>query len=441
MEDRKLRCSRRKFFAQAAALTLGSGLAPAGAGPAPVSSLSRPGLPGIRGRKPLALLATVYRPLSFACLLGERFLFGYPQGIGRRVPEFAIASLCIDQAPENDLSREVGREFGVRVTRSVADTLTGGSSRLAVDGVLLVGEHGNYPRNDLGQILYPRHEMLQEVVAVFRRTGQAVPVYLAKHLSYDPGRAQQMAAWAHDLGFPLMAGGSLPVTWRRPELELPLGTQIEEALVVGYGPIEVYGFHALEALQTMLERRRGGESGIRAVTCLTGSAVWKAADEGRWNWDLLDAALARSETAALGDVRRTVGIRGVAGMPAAPASAFLIEYCDGARGAALLLSGHVQDFTFAARLTGESEPASCLFVTPPPPGSREFDCLAGAVERFFRSGQSPYPLRRSLLVSCSLAAAMASHRRRGCRIETPELELPYSAAADGGFCRAGTLVS
>ena len=62
-----------------------------------------------------------------------------------------------------------------------------------------------------------------------------------------------------------MAGSSLPVSWRRPELELTLDAPIEDALVAAYGPIEVYGFHALETLQTMVERRKGGETGVKAV--------------------------------------------------------------------------------------------------------------------------------------------------------------------------------
>jgi hypothetical protein len=429
MEDRKLRCSRRKFLAQAAAaLTLSGGL------PRGSASGGTPPTPPA-GRRPLAVVCTVYRPLSYAHHLAARFLHGYPQGGRLHVPSYALAALCVEQAPDNDLSRTLAREHGVRVTRSVADALTGGGRTLAVDGVLLVGEHGNYPRNERGQILYPRFELLGQVVEVFRRTGRSVPVYLAKHLSHDPARARQMAAWAEELSFPLMAGGYLPAAWRRPELELPMGAAVEEGLVVGYGPVEVYGFHALEALQTMLERRRGGETGVRAVTCLTGRDVWRAGDAGRWGPDLLEAALARSETAAPGDVRQNVGRLAVPGMPAAPASAFLVEYRDGTRGTALLLNGHVQDFTFAARLQGESRPAACLFVLPPPPGCRHFDCLAAAVEGFLQTGRSPYPVGRALLTTAALAAAMESHHRRGAPVETPDLDVRYPAPADGAFCR------
>ena len=103
---------------------------------------------------------------------------------------------------------------------------------------MLIGEHGNYPRNDNGQILYPRYEMMEKIVEVFRKTGQTVPVFNDKHLSYSLEHAKKMVGWANELKFPLMAGSSLPVTWRRPELELKLETPIEDALVAAYGPIE-----------------------------------------------------------------------------------------------------------------------------------------------------------------------------------------------------------
>jgi hypothetical protein len=437
MEDRKLRCSRRKFLAQAAALTLGGlPLAEAAASSAAPQTHARPPRPATAGRKPLAVVCTVYRPLSYAAHLAGRFLHGYPRGGSLHVPRQYVASLYVDQTPDNDQSRELGREFGVRVTRSVADALTAGSDRLAVDGVLLLAEHGNYPRNDRGQILYPRYELMEQIVSVFRKGGRAVPVYCAKHLSYRQDHAAQMAAWAHELRFPLAACSYVPLTWRRPELELPTGAPVEEALVAAYGPVEVAGFDALDALQALLERRHGGETGVQAVTCLTGNAVWRAGDAGQWSWDLLEAALARSETAALGDVRRSAGRVAVGGMPQTPATAFLIEYRDGTRGTVLLLNGHVQDFTFAARLRGESRPASCLFVQPGLPGLKAFDCLALALERFFETGQPPAPIARTLLTTAVLEMAMASHARRGIRID-PSIDVSYLAPSESFFCRGG----
>src|SRR5579871_1105666 len=325
MTDRELRLSRRKFLAGAAALTLaGTTSNAAKTDIAAAAPLSRPPRLDAAGRKPIAVLTTVYRPMSDSFHIASRFLYGYTLGGSFHAPAYYIRGMAVDQTPENDLSRGLSREFGFHWSRNPADVLLDGD-KLAVDGVLLVAEHGNYPRNEKGQIVYPRFELFSQIVEAFRRAGRSVPVFCDKHLSHEWAKAKKMVEWARELQIPLMAGSSLPVTWRRPELELPLGTPLEEAMVVAYGPNEVFGHHALEALQCMVERRAGGESGIRSVTCLTGREVWKAGDAGQWSWDLLESALGRSESVCPGDVRRNAGSAPVQNFPQIPPIAFLIE--------------------------------------------------------------------------------------------------------------------
>lgn len=434
MQNRSQRCSRRRFLAQAAALTVTGGLASAAVAVTPVGSPPSASGPYPQ-RKPLAALCTVYRPFSEAYHLLGRFLHGYPRNGQLHVPAYFLHSLFLDQRPDNDLSKEVVHA-GVRVMRNVAEALLGeGGGRggpeasvpaeLAVEGVLLVAEHGNYPRNDLGQVLYPRYEMFEQLVQVFRRTGKSVPVYLARHLSYKWERAVQMVEWARELDFPLLTGSSLPFAQRRPNLTLAPETPLEEVVVAGYGPIEANGFLGLEALQTLAEQRHGGEWGVRAVTCLNGNAVWQAGDAGRWSWNLLEKALSFSETANLGDIRRNVGRLAVGNMPAAPATAFLVEYQDGFRGTVLLLNGHVQDFSCAVRIRGQSEAIGCLFHLPGTPGARHFDHLASAIEEMLEKRKSPQTLERSLLLTGILEAALRSHRLRGQPVETPHLHLRY----------------
>lgn len=434
MINREHRLSRRKFLAGAAALTLGSSATGAEPSNAPVGIRTRPPQPGIEGRKPIAVVATVYRPMSHAFHIAGRFLHGYARDGALHVPKHYVHSVSVEQTPDNDLSKGLAREHGFKWTRRVSEALLDGD-KLAVDGVLLIGEHGNYPRNDKGQILYPRYELFEQIVQAFRTAGRSVPVFCDKHLSYDWKKAKQMHDWSKELKFPLLAGSSLPVTWRRPELELNVGGAIEDAVVAAYGPIEVYGFHALETLQCMLERRKGGETGIKSVTCLTGKEVWKAGDAGRWSWELLDAALARSESVCPGDIRDNAGTLSVHGTPATPPIAFLLEYRDGTRATVLLLNGHIQDFVFAARIRGESKAASCMFHLPLPPGARFFDPLVMNIEKLLENGRSPYPAERTLLTSGALDALLTSHQRRGERVETPELEIAYSAPADSGFIR------
>src|ERR1035437_3173136 len=183
--------------------------------------------------KRIAIVATVYRPLSHAQHMGDRFLVGYPWGGVWHKPDMKVVSLYVDQKPEGDLSGERAREFGFQVYATIAEALRCGGKELAVDAVLLIAEHGNYPRNEKGQTLYPRYEFFEQCIQVFEQGGRAVPVYNDKHLSYNFEKAKAMVDASRRLRFPMLAGSSLPVTWRLPAIDLPLGCKIEEALMVG----------------------------------------------------------------------------------------------------------------------------------------------------------------------------------------------------------------
>lgn len=242
--------------------------------------------------KRIAVVATTYHYLSHAQHIADRFLIGYPiNGLWHK-PDMKVVSLYVDQKPEGDQSGERAREFGFQVYPTIAEALRQGSGKLAVDAVLIIGEHGDYPRNPKGQILYPRHEFFMRCVKVFEQDGRSVPIYNDKHLSYSFDKAKEMVAASKRLRFPMLAGSSLPVTWRLPELELPLGCDVEDALMVGNGGSDPMDYHALEAMQCMLERRRGGETGVKAVQMVTGEAVWKLG----YSKALLTAALSRSDT-------------------------------------------------------------------------------------------------------------------------------------------------
>jgi hypothetical protein len=386
----------------------------------------------------LALVATAYYYLSHAYHIGGRFLYGYRLGGRHHFPDFGIAGLFVEQVKANDLSRQEARAHNIHLADTVAGALTLGGDKLAVDGVLLIGEHGDYPYNAKGQKLYPRYELFQKVVEVFRRSGRSVPVFCDKHLSYDRSHAAEMVATARTLGFPLMAGSSLPVTWRRPDLELPLGSKITDALVASRGELEIYGIHSLESLQCMVERRTRGQQGVAAVRCLEGDAVWKAGDEGVWSWQLLEHALARSPSCNVGDVRTNCRqFETPSGRPTFLKGpfAFVIEYRDGLRATVLVLNGHVDDTTFAARLEGQERPVSCLFELPPPPGAAFLEALTRKIEGFFATGRPPYPVERTQLTGGTLDWVLESRVRGHQRLETPDLDIRYDPPADSGFIR------
>lgn len=387
----------------------------------------------------IALIATIYKHLSHAQHIGDRFLVGYPWKGRWHRPAARIASLYVDQRPEGDQSADRAREFGFEVYPTIAEALRGGGAKLAVDGVLLIGEHGDYPRNDLGQILYPRCEFFKECVRVFEADGRSVPVFNDKHLSYSFAKAKVMVEDARRLGFPLLAGSSLPVTWRLPDLELPLGCELEEALMVGVGESDPMDYHALEAMQCMVERRGARETGVRRVQLVDGEAVWRAGDEGRWSVELLESALSRSDTPCGlseqdGRTQDLVGsgeLRRLAERPAA----YLIEYDDGFRATLLMLDGAVKDFCFAARLRGQPDPVSTQFLLTPNPNVTYSACLAAKIEEMWVTGRAPYPVERTLLVSGVLEACLRSRASGGEPLETPHLRVAYAAPAEPQHAR------
>jgi hypothetical protein len=134
-------------------------------------------------RKKMAVVTTEWRYLSHAWHMAERFLVGYPLNGRWHRPPFDVVSAYVDQTPANDLSKKRAREFGFTVYPKVAQALRYGGDRLAVDAVLIIGEHGDYPTNKLGQKLYPRYEFFQQAVEVFKKDGRTTPVFNDKHLS------------------------------------------------------------------------------------------------------------------------------------------------------------------------------------------------------------------------------------------------------------------
>jgi hypothetical protein len=390
--------------------------------------------------KRIAIIATVYKYLSHAQHIGDRFLVGYPYAGAWHKPDMKVVSLYVDQKPEGDLSAARATEFGFQMYPTIAETLCCGGKELAVDAVMIVAEHGDYPRNEKGQILYPRYEFFQECVQVFRRSGRSVPVYNDKHLSYSFTKAQSMVETAHNLRFPMLGGSPVPVTFRLPELELPLGCEIDEAMVIGTGGPDALDFHALEGLQCMVERRRGGETGVKSVQLIEGDAVWQAGADGRYSHDLLVSAFSRSDT--------PLGLDAVEGRPEDLVSsgllpklvpnpaAYFVEYRDGLRATLLMLDGALKDYNFAARLKGTPEIQSTQFLLTPLPNVTHSACLVHEIEQMFETRIAPYPIERTLLVSGVLESCLTSKLQNHQRLETPHLSVSYRPSPRSTFCRS-----
>jgi hypothetical protein len=389
-------------------------------------------------RKTVAFIGTEVRTHSHPQHFLDRLAMGYAWGGAWQSPRLKVASMYIDQFPQGDLARSRAERYSIPIFPSIADALTLGTGKLAVDAVAIIGEHGKYPRNELGQMLYPRYEFFKEVVKVFEMSGRSVPVFNDKHLSTSWKRCTEMVDDAKRLGFAFFAGSSLPVTRRLPAIDVPWGTLLVESVCVGYGGVDSYDFHGLETAQCMSERRRGGEVGIRSVQALRGAAMWERVETMEKTRRLLVSALTRShhlpvETGYFSNPVTFEWARRV--FP--DGFAYFIEHRDGFRTTLFMLP--VQDFSYAG-LNGETnEIISCQMFLPMPGQSATtadfFNPLVRYIEQLVIENRAPYPVERTLLTSGMTLSAVESLHRNGALIETPEMEVRYRVGEQSLFWR------
>src|SRR5215472_6038555 len=391
-------------------------------------------------RPKLAAVVTVYRKYSHGQHIVDRFLEGYGWNGKYHHPEMDLVSLYVDQHPKDDLVPDRAARFPqMKVYPTIAEALTRGTGKLAVDGVVLVGEHGDYPRNEKGQTLYPRYEFFQQIVEVFRASGRSVPVFNDKHLSWSWDHAREMYDTARSMKFAFMAGSSLPVTWRTPSLEMPAGARVREAMCICWGGVDSYDFHGLETIQCMVERRRGGEVGVKWVQAYRGEKFWEALREGVWPRALMDSALCRSHTlvparAGFNDIFPTVDdMRRLVKDPVA----YRYQHADGLKCTMLLMNGLLRDFNFAAYVNGAREPWSTQMYLPMPDGrttlANFFSPLMNNVEKMFLTGKPTYPVERTLLTTGLTAAGVESLFLGQKRYETPHLNIRYTPTKESTY--------
>lgn len=372
----------------------------------------------VRMKLPVAGITTSFGNASHADVIFSKITDGWQQD-GGAGPDLRLTSLYVDQPDERDLSHALVERHNTRRCTSIEEALTLGGQELAVSGVLIVGEHGKYPKHAVtGQTMYPRREFFDAVVKVFERTGRVVPVFSDKHLSWNDENARHMVETARRMQFPLLAGSSLPVSWRVPDLTLPRECRIEEALVIGYGGLESYGFHAVEGLQALVEGRRGGECGVARVETVTGDRIWQTAREGRWSRALFDAALQIAPRFRSGDPEQLLR---------SGAAWYLIEYRDGLRATIAMANGVTDKYAFAARLTGQPEPVATWLALQEGFPTLHFANQLKAIEHMMHTGRMPWPVERTLLTTGILNAALLS-LARGAPIDTPHLNVNYQAA-------------
>jgi hypothetical protein len=374
-----------------------------------------------REKLPVAGVVTVYRKNSHADVIIGKILEGWAQdgGLG---PDLKLVSMYVDQIEKNDLSEPLSKKHGFVIAKTIREAITLGTDSVAVAGVLSIGEHGNYPHvPETQQTMYPRRRFFDEIAATFKQCGRVVPVFNDKHLSYSWSDAKHMYDTAREMHIPFMAGSSIPVAWRAPSATIPIDSEVTEAIALGYGGLEAYGFHSLESMQCLMERRKGGETGVKSVQSVKGDGIWQAEKEGRWSRALFDAVVEASPTPYNGTRPRPKEM-------AKDAVFYLIDYRDGTKATIAMGTGFSHDFVCGVSIKGHEKPFAVTFAVQEGPPFGHFEHLLRAIEHMVHAGKPAYPVERTLLATGVLDFAMHSLADNNRRLETPQLAVEYQPA-------------
>lgn len=397
-----MRQTRRQFLGTTAGLMTAAATQPLWAQDAP--------------RPKIAIVVTACFYRSHAHVLLENFLEPYLFCGKLHQPSVEVVALYSHQFNKNDTLKKIAEDYKIPLYPTIAEALCRGGDKLAVEGVVSIGEHGEYPKNEIGQDLYPRKELFDQIVAVYRKSGRSVPTFNDKHLSYRWDWAKEMVDVSKELKFPFLAGSSVPLSQRVPDVSLPPDAKIDEAVSIHGGPTERYGYHGIEVLQAMVEGRAGGETGISRVTYLTADQLRGEAGRGKWSVDLANAAMKAEHqlngTTPQGDLLAELK------------EGFLLEYLDGTKGTILKVGENGIRWNFACRLKGENEPRAFSHYVGPWNNRSLFRALANAIQVMIVEKKAPYRVERTLMTTGATEAAMIS-KHKGEPYKTPYLEFSY----------------
>ena len=365
--------------------------------------------------KSVAAVLTAYEKGLHADVLIGKILEGWKQD-GGPGPALKLASMYVEQFTDRDLARGLAKKYNVPIFDTIEQAVTVGSDRIPVDGVISIGEHGEYPYNDKEQHLYPRRRFFEEITNTFQKYKRVVPVFNDKHLGPVWSDALWMYDRAKEMKIPFMAGSSLTVTYRDPDLTVPMNSEIEAAVGIGYSGLDIYGSHALECFQCLVERRKGAETGVKWVQFRQGADMWKAIDDGTVSKSAFEAALA------------LVAPRPDRVRESDQASLFLFQYNDGMMGAVFMLPGFATGSSVALKLKGQNSLLATRFEERPEPRHPHFAYLLKGIEKMIHTGTPSYPVERTLLTSGILDRALTSRVQKSEKLMTPELAIRYQPA-------------
>ena len=369
-------------------------------------------------RPRVAVLMTVMTHRSHAHVILENFLYPYMFNGRKTSPGVDVVSFYVDQFPKGEMARATAKQFDIPIYPTIEKAICGDSGKPQVDAVLSIGEHGNYPHDKLGRHQYPRKRFFDEIIAAVKNGDRGLPIFNDKHLSYRWDWTKEIYETARRQHCPLMAGSSVPLAQRIPNLELDDGCEIDEALSIHGGGVESYDFHGLEVLQSMIENRKGGETGVEALQFLDSKLLQKKMDDGEISRDLFDAAMKTVDPDS--KLKYDQIMRSAHGI--------LLKYRDGLKASCISVKQIAGiRWPFACRLKGQDDIKACRFYVGPWDNRNLFKALSHSIQTHFRERKAPYPVERTLLSSGIVNLTMDSKAKGGKRLETPELAIQYQA--------------
>jgi hypothetical protein len=219
---------------------------------------------------------------------------------------------------------------------------------------------------------------------------------------------------AQELNIPWMAGSSLPVSYRSPDTTLPWLEPIEQCVAVGYSGLDIYGFHTLDFLQAIIERRNESEKGVLSVQALPVTSLKQLIENRTVTEDLLNQALAASRT----------DLKTVTEMPPNDGAIFVIQYRDGLKVPVLMLAGVANGISVALK-TKKGESIATRAEERPDPRHPHFAYLLKGIEKMIHTGKPAYPVERTILTAGILDRALTSLHQKNAKLDTPELAISY----------------
>ncbi len=186
------------------------------------------------------------------------------------------------------------------------------------------------------------------------------------------------------------------------------------AVGVGYSSLDKYGIHTPELYQTLVERRRDAETGVKSVQWFNFNDMWKVVDSGAVPEDVLALEPKGSSVAAARKTRsESTGL-------------FLFEYNDGLTSAVFMLPDPINFCRVAVKVKGQAKPLATLAEERWRPMLPHFANQLKALEKMFHTGKPSYPVERTLLTTGILERALASRFEGGKKLITPELAIRYT---------------